>query len=231
MRLRTITGEPANPYQGGVIASTVKAVALCGGALVIVQAASAGGHHEGVAAPVVPVGRFLLVSFVITGGVQHFIYAPFVATLVPAWISPSQLFWTYLGGTALILGGAGIVIPLTTYVAAMLTGVMIFLWVPLRHIVGALADLHNANETTALFEALAMSGIAFMIASLRRDHLAAHRPYSVAAHDRECHSRRWAQIPPPNPGGPGLRAHYHPSYVAISGTVRDGCRRDYSGKP
>ena len=82
MRLRTITGEPANPYQGGVIASTVKAVALCGGALVIVQAASAGGHHEGVAAPVVPVGRVLLVSFVITGGVQHFIYAPFVATLV-----------------------------------------------------------------------------------------------------------------------------------------------------
>ena len=29
MRLRTITGEPANPYQGGVITSTVKAVALC----------------------------------------------------------------------------------------------------------------------------------------------------------------------------------------------------------
>ncbi len=43
---------------------------------------------------------------------------------------------------------------------------MIFLWVILPHIPRAMADFHNANETTAVFEALAFSGIAFMLAAL-----------------------------------------------------------------
>jgi uncharacterized membrane protein YphA (DoxX/SURF4 family) len=60
-------------------------------------------------------------------------------------------------------------IPLTTRLAATLTAVMILLWVPMLHIPRALADLHNTNETTAVFEALAMSGIAFMIAAHTRE--------------------------------------------------------------
>lgn len=174
-----------NPYQGGFITNTFKAVALCGGALLIMQIAAVEGLGEGAPARIVHLGRFLFASFIIVAGIQHFLYAPFVATLVPAWIPPSQLFWTYLAGAALIAGGLGIVIRRTSFVAANLTGVMIFLWVPLLHIPRALSDLHNTNETTAVFEALAMSGIAFMIASVRSDDLAAHRPYSVAAHDRE----------------------------------------------
>jgi len=47
---------------------------------------------------------------------------------------------------------------------------MIFLWVLMLHIPRALADLHNANETTAVFEALAFAGVSFLIVtSGRRD--------------------------------------------------------------
>lgn len=175
----------ANPFQGGFITSAFKAIALCGGALVIIEIADRSAPRDGFFSSAARLGRFLLAAFLIVAGVQHFIYPQFVATLVPAWIPPNQLFWTYAAGVALIAGGAGIIIPRTARRAAMLVGVMIFLWVPLLHIPRALADLHGSNETTAVFEALAMSGIAFMIAGLLRDDPVAHRPYSVAANDGE----------------------------------------------
>ena len=53
---------------------------------------------------------------------------------------------------------------MTARLAATLTGIMIFSWVVLLHIPRALADVHNANETTAVFEALAMTGPAFLVA-------------------------------------------------------------------
>jgi hypothetical protein len=40
-------------------------------------------------------GPLLLAGFLILGGIQHFVYADFVARLVPAWI-PGSHFWVYL---------------------------------------------------------------------------------------------------------------------------------------
>jgi uncharacterized membrane protein YphA (DoxX/SURF4 family) len=101
---------------------------------------------------------------------QHFIYADFVATLVPAWI-PGHYFWTYFAGIALIAGGAGLIIPQTARLAATLTGLMIFLWVVLLHIPRALAAVgpQIRNEWTAVFEALFFSGIAFVLAASLRN--------------------------------------------------------------
>ncbi len=45
---------------------------------------------------------------------------------------------------------------------------MILLWVVLLHVPRALADLHDASETSGVFEALAMSGIAFILADRAR---------------------------------------------------------------
>ena len=155
-----------NPFQPGVITNMFKAVALCGGVLVLMAGDDSEVHPPSRIDRLLPCGRYLFASFLVVAGVQHFMYPAFVATLVPAWIPPGQLFWTYVAGVALIAGGVCIVIPRTTYLAANLVGVMILLWVPLLHIPRALVDLHNANETTAVFEALAFSGIAFMIAGL-----------------------------------------------------------------
>jgi hypothetical protein len=67
---------------------------------------------------------------------------------------------------ALIAGGAGMVVPATARLAALLSGSMIFTWVFLVHLPRAARTFPaTTNETTALFEALAMSGIAWLAAA------------------------------------------------------------------
>jgi uncharacterized membrane protein YphA (DoxX/SURF4 family) len=104
-------------------------------------------------------------------GIEHFVYPAFVATLVPAWI-PGHLFWTYFAGVALIAGGIGMMVKSTTRIASLMVGIMIFLWLLMLHIPRAIADPRTGlgNEWTSVFEALAFSGIGFMLAVLpRRD--------------------------------------------------------------
>jgi uncharacterized membrane protein YphA (DoxX/SURF4 family) len=111
-------------------------------------------------------GRVCLGAFLISSGIQHFLFVEFVKTLVPAWIPPDPVFWTYFAGVALIAGGAGLIVPWTTRLAAALSGLMIFLWVLVLHIPRALQAPDAAqvrNEWIAVFEALAFSGIAFVL--------------------------------------------------------------------
>jgi hypothetical protein len=64
----------------------------------------------------------------------------------------------------------------TSRLAATLTGLMISLWIVLLHIPRAAADLRDSNETTAVFEALAISGASFLIAALPRKIESKARP-------------------------------------------------------
>jgi uncharacterized membrane protein len=112
----------------------------------------------------IPMGRYFLAAFLILCGIEHFIVVEFVTSLVPSWI-PGGVFWTYFTGVALIAGGVGMCVPLTSRLAAILSGLMIFVWFLVLHIPRAAANLSSSNETTAVFEALAMSGAAFLVAA------------------------------------------------------------------
>jgi uncharacterized membrane protein YphA (DoxX/SURF4 family) len=72
------------------------------------------------------------------------------------------MFWTYFAGVALIAGGVGLIVPATTRLAALLSGAMVFVWLLVLHLPRALT-IRDANEATAVFEALAVSGIAFLL--------------------------------------------------------------------
>lgn len=146
----------------GLWTNAGKALALAGGAFLV--AGSVAPERSLPLQPLVSISPLFLSAFLILCGIQHFLFVTFVATLVPAWI-PGHVFWTYFAGIALIAGGIGILIPKLTRIAALLTGFMIFLWIVTLHIPRALADLHNSNETTAVFEAIAMSAMAFLIAA------------------------------------------------------------------
>jgi uncharacterized membrane protein len=153
-----------SPSNVGVWTNGGKALALTGASLLVAgSVAASAGILDQTLGRLIPLARFFLAAFFILAGVLHFMYAPFVARLVPTWI-PGHIFWVYFSGVALIAGGLGIVIARTTRLAAFLSGVMIFMWVLMLHIPRALASPHDANETTAVFEALAMSGAAFLIA-------------------------------------------------------------------
>ena len=169
--LRHIPELAADPH-GAVITNTGKALCLFGGAFAVAGSQPAqDGHSSGGLSRFVNLqdgfiylGRFSLASFMISSGIQHFQFVQFVATLVPPWI-PGHVFWTYFAGVALIAGGAGLLLPQTARLAAALSGLMIFLWVILLHIPRALTTVpfNRRNEWTAVFEALAISGIAFVL--------------------------------------------------------------------
>jgi len=155
-----------NTPNGGLWTRAGKALAFSGGSFLV--AGSLAEKPDGLKEKYIPLGRFFFTAFLILCGIEHFIYVDFVATMVPSWI-PWHVFWTYFAGVALIAGGVGMNVPLTRSLAALLTGLMIFLWLFLVHIPRASANLRDANETTAVFEALAMSGVAFLVAAVCRN--------------------------------------------------------------
>jgi uncharacterized membrane protein YphA (DoxX/SURF4 family) len=112
----------------------------------------------------IPFGMYPLAIMVIVFGIDHFLYVPFVASLVPAWI-PGRAFWTYFAGGALIASGVGMIVRVKARFAATLLGAMIFIWVLVLHIPRAIADPYGGvgNEWTSVFQALALSGIAFIL--------------------------------------------------------------------
>lgn len=152
-----------------------KALMLGGGAL-LVAASFAPPIAAPQAAALTAVGRVTLSGFLILCGVQHFLWAQFVATLVPGWI-PAPMAWTYFAGVALIAGGVGLLIHALARLAAVLTAVMVFLWVILLHVPRALT-MRDFNESTAVFEALAVTGIALLLAAAPQR---ADRPVSSPA--------------------------------------------------
>jgi uncharacterized membrane protein len=112
------------------------------------------------------VGRVSLGAFLVASGVQHFLFTPFVSTLVPAWI-PNPTFWSYFAGVALIAGGLGLVNAATSRLAATLVGLMVLTWFFVLHVPRALA-MNNRNEWTAVIEAFAVSGIALALVQRAR---------------------------------------------------------------
>lgn len=157
----------AGPGWGGLWTNAGKALALSGGAFAVADAARPSrsdgtGASRALSAWLLWASRIFFAAFLTLGGIQHFLWVQFVTPLVPAWI-PWPTFWTYFSAVALIAGGVGLVVPGTSRLAAGWIGTMILLWVILLHLPRALADLHNANETTAVFEALAFSGVAFAL--------------------------------------------------------------------
>jgi uncharacterized membrane protein YphA (DoxX/SURF4 family) len=171
--VRNVPLAAADSNFGLAWANLGKALALFGGAFAV--AGSVPPQRDGGDGPLAAIvhsqdgflllGRLCLGAFMVAAGIQHFLFPGFVATLVPAWI-PGALFWTYFAAVALIAGGVGLVFPPTTRLAGALSGLMVFLWLITLHIPRAIAvaEAGRRNEWTAVFEALAVSGIAFVLA-------------------------------------------------------------------
>ena len=145
-------------------------VALGGAALVL--AATFPSDREGSAGVLdkfFAVGRYLFALALVVFGVQHFLYAGFVATIVPAWI-PGKLFWAYFVGVAFFAAALSIVNGKKAKLASTLLGVMFLTWVVIVHMPRVAAAPHNGNEWTSEFVALAMGGASFlMISTVSRD--------------------------------------------------------------
>jgi uncharacterized membrane protein len=96
-------------------------------------------------------------------GWQHFIYADYIATLIPAWM-PARLFLAYFTGCAFITAGTAIITNIQARLSATLLGFMFLLWVVLLHGSRCAASPYNKDECTSLFVALALGGGSFVVA-------------------------------------------------------------------
>ena len=144
----------------------LKELAFSGGAFII--AASFAGTRSFISnKALLIIGRILFSIMLMVFGYDHFLYTEFVATLVPGWI-PGHTFWTYFGAVALIGSGLCILLKIKIRLAGILLGIMLLLWLILLHIPRAIADPDSGkgNEITSVFQALAFSGIAFVIAMI-----------------------------------------------------------------
>lgn len=112
-------------------------------------------------------GRFLFAAALVVFGIQHFLYAKFIATLITGWI-PGHLFWAYFVGVAFIAAALSLATKIQGRLAATLLGLMFLLWVIVLHIPRVVASPHNGNEWTSAMIALVMSGGSFVLAGALR---------------------------------------------------------------
>jgi uncharacterized membrane protein len=142
-------------------------LAMVGGAWVLAASFPAEGRGssswERMLWRLADVGRFLIAISLVVFAVQHFMYARFVATLIPAWI-PARLFWAYFTGIAFVAAAISIATKRMLGIAAMLLGTMFLLWVVLLHAPRVAGAIRNGNEVTSLFVAVAMCGLSFVLA-------------------------------------------------------------------
>ena len=146
-----------------------KALTLFGGSFALaatlppIRATTTGflARFANTTAPYLRLGAISLGCFLIVGGLQHFKFTPFVVSLIPAWFPGNATLWAQLAGIALLAGGAGLLIPKTVRLAGLLTGLMLFSWVWIVHLPRIFA---SPSDAIAIYEALAFSGIALVLA-------------------------------------------------------------------
>jgi len=149
--LRHIPFLFAEPFLSGAWTRAGKALVFTGGALAV------SGWRPRLS---ITIGRCALAVFLLIGGVQHFLFAKFVASLIPAWFPGDATSWAYFAGVALICGGIGLLIPQTARPAALWSGIMVFSWFWIVHIPRVTVGM---SDQIAVFEALAVSGLAFLL--------------------------------------------------------------------
>lgn len=108
-------------------------------------------------------GRVALAAALAVYGIQHFMYASFIASLVPHWI-PVPLFWAWATGLAFIAAAVSVAANRFVFVSTTLLGVMFSSWVLTVHVPRIAAGLTGELGWTSGFVALALAGVSFMFA-------------------------------------------------------------------
>jgi uncharacterized membrane protein YphA (DoxX/SURF4 family) len=77
---------------------------------------------------------------VVVFGISEFVYAAFTASLVPAWLPPTPLFWTYATGACQIAAGLALLSGIQARLAAILLTAMYLIFGLIVHLPRVIAD-------------------------------------------------------------------------------------------
>lgn len=161
----------AAPRNGSAWVAMFETLAAAAAAVVLAGMASAAGDDR---LGWVRAGRYAFAISLPVFAASHFIYAGFVATLVPAWI-PAPLFWAWFTGAAHLAAGLAVLTGVQARLAALLAGAMYGTWALILHLPRVASDPGNRAEITSLVVAVALCGAAWIIAGsiASRAHCAA----------------------------------------------------------
>jgi uncharacterized membrane protein YphA (DoxX/SURF4 family) len=109
-------------------------------------------------------GRYIFAVPLIIFGILHFKYAFFISILIPKWI-PQRFFFANFVGLCFIAAALAIATGIRARLASFLLAAMFLLWVAILHAPRVVAAVHNGNEWTSMFIALAMAGSALAAAA------------------------------------------------------------------
>jgi uncharacterized membrane protein YphA (DoxX/SURF4 family) len=154
-------------HDGNTRTRAFETLALGGAAFVLAALVGKGSSIQFLASAnplLAAIGRYIYAFSMIIFGVQHFLYAQYIAFLIPKWM-PAHLFLAYFTGAAFIAAGLAIATHFFSRLASILLGMMFLLWVITLHTPRVLASPHNADELVSLFIALGFSGASYLLAA------------------------------------------------------------------
>ena len=158
----------ASPKSGGKWTGAAESFALGGAALVLFGLTRPSGAWRGVpdaiSARIIIIGRTFFGISMLGFGALHFLYSPYVASVIPNWI-PAHVGFAYATGVAHIAAGTSILMGVIARIAALCTAAMFGSWVVILHIPRALVHPQAPNEWTSMLIALGMCGGALLIAA------------------------------------------------------------------
>jgi uncharacterized membrane protein YphA (DoxX/SURF4 family) len=107
--------------------------------------------------------RILAGVSAIVFGCAHFNYIDFTASMVPAWIPPSQVFWAWATGAGHLAAGLALVSGIQARLAATLLAGMMASFVVLLHLPRVIAAPDQHVEWIMLAVASALTGAAWLV--------------------------------------------------------------------
>jgi uncharacterized membrane protein YphA (DoxX/SURF4 family) len=134
----------------------------------VVAYARAPGAEADRAASIARAGRLAFGLCLPIFGASHFAYAQLTASLVPAWLPPGQLFWTYATGAAQIAAGLALLSGIQARLAAILLTAMYAIFALFVHTPLILAAPHDHGDWAELCETLVLAGAAWTVADSAR---------------------------------------------------------------
>jgi uncharacterized membrane protein len=171
---RPPAGSPSAPYSGSPVKSFSSSAGLSSGSSsATFSSASSSAWFLSASSPawdrfttrLIRSAPYFFSACLVVCAMLHFVYAGYIATLIPSWI-PARLFLSYFIGVAFLASAIGIAINRAGRLAAMLMGAMFYIWFAILHLPRVIANPQTEAEWTSAFVALAIGSTSWMLASL-----------------------------------------------------------------
>ncbi len=114
------------------------------------------------------VSRIVFALPFVVFGINHLIYAPAMAGMVPSFV-PGGVLWVYFTGLAMIAAAVAIIAQKWAKLAATLLAGLLGVYILTLHIPGMLNAQTMQMSMISLLKDLAMAGGALLVASISRD--------------------------------------------------------------